>query len=63
MVVPYDIPGTANLLSESFTGETSPSVGDTNGLDNFGSSGYGAPCRASGSPHRYVFKIFAFGCR
>lgn len=40
------------------TGGTLPS-GAVQGRTDFGASGYGGPCPPPGTPHRYVFTVFA----
>ena len=55
----YNIPATANGLSEASTRETAQSMGAAEGRSGSGRSGYGGPCPPSGSPHRYFFRVYA----
>ncbi len=49
----WNIPPETTMIQE---GEAIPNA--TQGLTNFGNSGYGGPCPPSGT-HRYIFKLYA----
>jgi hypothetical protein len=54
----FDIPGTATALPEAVPGEGQPSIGGTQGANDFGQMGFGGPCPPGGT-HRYFFKLYA----
>jgi Raf kinase inhibitor-like YbhB/YbcL family protein len=59
--VVYDIPPTTTALPAG-AGDTRKSLmpsGAIQGRSDFGSPGYGGPCPPPGSPHRYVFRLYA----
>ena len=55
----YGIPPDAGGISE---GVSAPS-GAVDGANDFKSLGYGGPCPPPGSPHRYVFNLYALDTR
>ncbi|MBP7498042.1 MAG: YbhB/YbcL family Raf kinase inhibitor-like protein, partial [Bacteroidales bacterium] len=55
----FNIPPDINSLSEGIAGEKIQKIGAKQGLNDFGSIGYGGPCPPPGQTHRYNFKIFA----
>lgn len=57
--VVYRIPGDRRELPEGF-GEADPEPGGVlQGENDFGDIGYGGPCPPPGTPHRYVFTLYA----
>ena len=59
--VVYDIPPTATALPAG-AGDVRKRLmpaGTMQGLSDFGTPGYGGPCPPPGSPHRYVFRLYA----
>ena len=55
----YNLPADARRLSEGVrTSKTLPD-GSSQGMNDFGRLGYGGPCPPPGSPHRYVFTLYA----
>src|SRR5262249_48833018 len=53
--VDFGIPGSASGLVEG----AGNGLRATQGKNDCGSDGYGGPCPPSGSPHRYVFTLYA----
>ena len=59
--VVYDIPATARSLPQdagAASGSNLPQ-GARQTANDFGGPGYGGPCPPPGSPHRYVFTLYA----
>lgn len=54
----YDIPPRTQALAENIEHTDNPSVGGTQGKNDFRKIGYGGPCPPSGT-HRYFFKLYA----
>jgi len=54
----YDIPATVKELPENILPEENPSIGGTQGINDFKRIGYGGPCPPWGT-HRYFFKLYA----
>lgn len=54
----YDIPVDTTNLPENIPAENNPTVGGTQGINDFRRIGYGGPCPPGGT-HRYFFKIYA----
>ncbi|HEX5324572.1 MAG TPA: YbhB/YbcL family Raf kinase inhibitor-like protein [Capsulimonadaceae bacterium] len=50
----YDIPASAMSMVEG-----SAPAGSLQGMNDFGSTGYGAPCPPPGNPHHYLFTVYA----
>lgn len=48
--------GTTSLAAGA---SAAPPAGSVQGRTDFGSSSYGGPCPPPGTPHRYVFTVFA----
>lgn len=55
----YGLPATARYLSEGLPGLGQLSDGSRQGRNDFGEIGYGGPCPPAGSPHHYVFTLYA----
>ncbi|MBI2964360.1 MAG: YbhB/YbcL family Raf kinase inhibitor-like protein [Deltaproteobacteria bacterium] len=55
----YNVPAGAKALGAKVP--TAPALGDGSrqGTNDFGRIGYGGPCPPPGSPHRYVFRVYA----
>lgn len=53
----WDISGTTTVFKENMV-----PTGAIEGLNDFGKTGYGAPCPNSGT-HRYFFKLYALNCQ
>lgn len=56
----FNVPATATALPAGAggTGGALP-AGAVQGRTDFGAAGYGGPCPPPGTPHRYVFTVFA----
>ena len=54
----YDIPAETTALPEHIEHTNNPSVGGTQGINDFRKIGYGGPCPPSGT-HRYFFTLYA----
>jgi Raf kinase inhibitor-like YbhB/YbcL family protein len=54
----YDLPATTAELSEKVATVETPSIGGTQGINDFKKLGYGGPCPPGGT-HRYYFKLYA----
>ena len=57
--VMYAIPSTTAELPEAVPDEDTTAQGAIQGENDFGRIGYDGPCPPGGSPHRYVFKVYA----
>lgn len=57
--VAYDLPAGARWLPEGVSKDPEISGGGRQGRNDFPAIGYGGPCPPPGSPHRYVFKLYA----
>ena len=55
----YGIPVGVDGLSEAVVAADVTAMGAKDGTNDFKKLGYGGPCPPKGSPHRYLFKIFA----
>ena len=53
----FNIPGTATELGEPGTAGIPAAA--VQGMNDFGRTGYGGPCPPGGTPHRYVFTVYA----
>jgi Raf kinase inhibitor-like YbhB/YbcL family protein len=54
----YDLPPAATELPDQVAPEGSPSVGGSQGTNDFKRIGYGGPCPPGGT-HRYFFRLYA----
>ena len=55
----YGIPAGAVGLSEAVVATDVAALGAKDGTNDFKRLGYGGPCPPKGSPHRYLFKVYA----
>ena len=55
----YAIPADANGLPEGIADTEALPDGAMQGRNDFKRTGYGGPCPPKGSPHRYMFKLYA----
>ena len=55
----YDLPAETKELAESTAKTESLEHGAKQGMNDFRRVGYGGPCPPPGSPHRYLFKLYA----
>ena len=55
----YNIPSSAKSLKEKITKKEELNDGTRQGTNSFRKIGYGGPMPPPGSPHRYVFKLYA----
>jgi Raf kinase inhibitor-like YbhB/YbcL family protein len=55
----WNVPASAQGLSEDTPKEAHLSDGSQQGLNDFHKPGYNGPCPPQGKPHRYYFKLFA----
>ncbi|HTV84283.1 MAG TPA: YbhB/YbcL family Raf kinase inhibitor-like protein [Dyella sp.] len=57
--VAYDIPAGTHHLAEGASTPHKRFEGAAEGLNSFGDLGYEGPCPPSGSPHHYIFHVYA----
>ncbi len=57
--VAYDLPATTHQLPEGVAKVAQIAGGGTQGVNDFGSLGYGGPCPPAGNAHHYFFKLYA----
>jgi len=55
----YDLPAALRSLPEGVAARGELSDGSRQGSNGFGSLGYGGPCPPGGSPHHYIFTLYA----
>lgn len=55
----FNLPGSSNSLPQGVPKQGQLSDGSRQGRNDFGKVGYGGPCPPRGSPHRYVFTVYA----
>ena len=55
----FDLPASARELPAGVPTTEELESGPRQGRNDFGRAGYGGPCPPSGSPHRYVFTLYA----
>lgn len=55
----YDLPTDTRALTEGVPGVGQLWDGALQGRNDFGEIGYGGPCPPPGSPHHYVFTLYA----
>jgi hypothetical protein len=59
----YGLPATAQTLPEGVPGLGQLSNGARQGRNDFGEIGYGGPCPPPGSPHHYIFTLYALDAK
>lgn len=55
----FNLPATSNGLPQGVPGQGELSDGSRQGRNDFGKLGYGGPCPPRGTPHHYVFTLYA----
>lgn len=58
----YNIPGGQSGLPEGVPPTKVLQGGSNQGLNSWGSVGYGGPSPPPGTPHRYFFRLYAMNC-
>jgi Raf kinase inhibitor-like YbhB/YbcL family protein len=61
--VAYDLPANLRQLAEGTPKQPGLAQGGTQGINDFGRTGYGGPCPPPGKPHRYFFKLYALDAK
>ena len=56
--VAFDIPASVTALPPGASGTEMPQ-GAVEGVNDYGTKGYGGPCPPRGSTHRYIFNVWA----
>jgi Raf kinase inhibitor-like YbhB/YbcL family protein len=59
----YDLPAGTRTLTEGVPGVGQLWDGALQGRNDFGEIGYGGPCPPPGSPHHYVFTLYALDAK
>jgi hypothetical protein len=59
----YNLPATTRSLPEGVATRGELSDGSRQGRNGFGGFGYGGPCPPGGSPHHYIFTLYALDTR
>jgi Raf kinase inhibitor-like YbhB/YbcL family protein len=59
----YDLPAAAQALPEGLPGVGQLTDGSRQGRNDFGDLGYGGPCPPPGSPHHYIFTLYALDAK
>lgn len=59
----YDLPEGTRTLTEGVPGVGQLSDGALQGRNDFGEIGYGGPCPPPGSPHHYIFTLYALDAK
>jgi hypothetical protein len=59
----YNVPAATRLLPEGLPARGELPDGSRQGRNDFGSLGYGGPCPPGGSPHHYIFTLYALDIR
>lgn len=55
----YNLPPRTKFLPDGLAKTQFALKGAAQGMNDFGALGYGGPCPPPGSPHRYVFTLYA----
>lgn len=56
--IAFNIPASVTALPPGASGTAMPD-GATEGMNDYGSKGYGGPCPPRGTTHRYIFNVWA----
>jgi Raf kinase inhibitor-like YbhB/YbcL family protein len=59
----YDLPAETRALPEGLPGVGQLPDGALQGRNDFGEIGYGGPCPPPGSPHHYIFTLYALDAK
>jgi Raf kinase inhibitor-like YbhB/YbcL family protein len=59
----YGLPAETRALPEALPGIGQLADGGRQGRNDFGDLGYGGPCPPPGSPHHYVFTLYALDAK
>jgi Raf kinase inhibitor-like YbhB/YbcL family protein len=59
----WNLPAETRSLPEGVPSRPQLRDGARQGRNDFGKIGYGGPCPPGGSPHRYIFTVYAVGTR
>jgi Raf kinase inhibitor-like YbhB/YbcL family protein len=59
----YDLPAATRELPEGLPNQGQLADGARHGRNDFGEIGYGGPCPPPGSPHHYVFTLYALDAK
>lgn len=59
----YNLPAEARELGDGFPNEPTLPDESAQGVNGFGTVGYGGPSPPPGKPHRYVFRVHALDAR
>jgi Raf kinase inhibitor-like YbhB/YbcL family protein len=59
----YDLPPATAGLAEGMPKSPELANGAKQGMNDYKRLGYGGPCPPPGKPHRYFFKLYAFGAK
>ena len=59
----YDLPAATRSLPEGVAMQGQLADGSRQGRNGFGGLGYGGPCPPGGSPHHYIFTLYALDIR
>jgi hypothetical protein len=59
----YGLPAVAQALPEGVLGLGQLVDGGRQGRNDFGDLGYGGPCPPPGSPHHYIFTLYALDAK
>jgi Raf kinase inhibitor-like YbhB/YbcL family protein len=55
----FNLPAESRELAEGIPAEATLPNGTTQGVNDFGQTGYGGPKPPPGKPHRYIFTLYA----
>jgi hypothetical protein len=59
----YGLPAETRALPEALPGIGQLADGSRQGRNDFGDLGYGGPCPPPGSPHHYIFTLYALDAK